>query len=109
MTSTATLEGIRRIETVGAVVRGEYGHLCRIVEVIENSRCSERHISVPLDVVVRTEPVGPGYGHTSAWASTLTLAEPGDIGSHPHRADCPCGAPAPTNYFGWHDVRENWS
>lgn len=104
--------GIARIETVGTIVRGPYGHLCRIVEVIESSRLAERHISSPLDVVVRTEPIGPSYGHESAWASSLRLAESTDqYGAHAHREGCECGEPyAPTQWqpFGWYDMRPSW-
>ncbi len=108
--STSTLEGIARIETIGAIVRGEYGQLARIVGVHEHARASARHISVPLDVVVATERVGPGYGHTSSWASKLTLAQDGDIGAHPHTRECECGEPYDESRGGyWYDVRESWS
>lgn len=108
-----TTHGIARIETVGAIVRGEYGQLCRITEVIESSRLTVTHVSSPLDVVVRTEPVGsPGYGHSSAWASSLTMALPGDrYGAHVHREGCVCGEPyAPTKqgHLGWYAMAPSW-
>jgi hypothetical protein len=111
---TVKTNGIARIETVGAVVRGPHGQLCRITEVVESSRMSERHVSAPLDVVVRTEPVGsPGYGHSSAWASSLSLALPTDrFGAHGHREGCACGMPYdPTiqGHIGWYHMRESWA
>jgi hypothetical protein len=101
---------VRTIETVGAIVRGPYGSLSVITEVIESSRCSDSHLTTPGDVVVRVRPHGVGYGHTSAWASELTLAEPGDIGAHPHWADCTCGAqPAnPQPWCRWVHVPATW-
>jgi hypothetical protein len=107
---TTTLAGIPRIETIGAVVRGKYGHLSRITEVLEYSRCSEQHISAPLDVVVRTEPVGVGFNHKSSWASDLTLAQEGDVGAHPHMRDnCECGQPYDETRSGlWYYVPANW-
>ena len=110
----AAQEGVRRVETVGAVCRGKYGQLCRIVSVREDTRTSENHIVAPLDVVVITEPVGsPGYGHSAAWASSLTLAEPGDrYGAHAHRVGCECGEPFDVSHrsahFGWYDMRPSW-
>lgn len=98
--------GIPRIETIGAIVRGEYGNLARIIGVYENSRCSARHVSVPLDVVVELEPIGPGFNHRSSWASKLTAAQPGDIGAHPHAAGCPCGAPHDGG--AWRYVPASW-
>lgn len=106
---TTTLAGISRIETIGAVVRGQYGQLARITEVLEYSRCSEQHISSPLDVVVRTEQVGAGYNHKCAWASSLVLAQAGDIGAHPHRQDCECGQPYDqSRQPGWYHVPASW-
>lgn len=81
------------IEEIGAIVRGQYGQLVRIVSVYEESRASPNHISIPSAVVVATEAVGPGYGHRSSWSSDLTLAEAGDIGAHPCSASCSCGDP----------------
>lgn len=106
--------GVRRIETVGAVCRGKYGQLCRIVRVEEETRASADHLSVPLDVVVLTEPVGsPGYGHGTSWASDLTPAEPGDrYGAHVHRVGCECGEPYDMTriqaHLGWYDMRPSW-
>ena len=104
---TNVTAGIARIETIGAIVRGEYGNLGRITEVIENSRCSPNHVSCPLDVVVRLEPVGPGFSHRSSWASKLTLAQPGDIGAHPHADNCPCGEPHSGGT--WRYVPASWA
>ena len=107
----ATTAGIARIETVGVLVRGEHGNLGRIKEVIENSRLTANHVSHPLDVVVRLEPVGPGYNFRSAWASSLSHAEPGDVGSHPHTRTCECVQPYDDSrggHWGWYDVRQSW-
>jgi len=104
-------EGIPRLETVGAIVRGEYHQLVRIVEVLERTRCSPRHITSPLDVVVRCEDVGPGYGHHSSWASKLTPAQPGDVGSHPHRPGCACGKPYDSAHgpsWLWYPMPASW-
>jgi hypothetical protein len=85
---------VTTVEAVGAMVRTEYDGLARITEVIESSRLSDQHVAAPGDVVVALEPVGPSYGITSAWASTLALAEPTDMyGRHPHTRDCECGLP----------------
>lgn len=88
----------RYIERPGTIVRGEYGLLARVVDVIERTRMSERHVTSPGDVVVTVEPVGPGYGHRSSWASKLTPAAPGDVGAHP----CHTGG------YGWRHVPASW-
>jgi hypothetical protein len=101
------------IETIGEVVRGPYGSLSRITAVLEESRLSERHVSSPGDVVVTLERVGPGYGHESAWASTLKPSKVGDVGAHPCRgaaAGCLCGHELDGwQPFGWQDRRESWA
>jgi hypothetical protein len=100
---------VKRIETIGTLVRGRYGNLGRITEVIESSRLSVNHVRAPLDVVVTLEPVGPGYGHRSAWASDLKLAHPGDVGSHRHRTGCECGRTVHgENTLYGVDVRSSW-
>lgn len=98
------------IETVGEVVRGRNGCLVQIIEVLEWTRLPDSHLTAPGDVVVRVQPHGPGYGYRSAWASELTPSQPGDVGVHLHRADCPCGAPSDMAewYVGVH-VRANWT
>ncbi len=106
---TAVTAGIRRIETVDAVVRTRFGQHARITGVVESSRCSAEHVSAPLDVVVTLESIGPSYGHTTAWASDLTEAEPGDVGSHPHRRGCECGQPYDETRGGfWYPVAATW-
>jgi hypothetical protein len=75
---TTTTAGV---ETVGAVVRGPYGNLGRITEVLEYSRLSPNHLSAPGAVVVRLEPLS-GFAHRSAWSNDLTLSQPGDVGSY---------------------------
>lgn len=101
---------VSTIETVGAIVRGPYGSLSKIVEVLERTRMPDTHMTRPGDVVVRVEQVGPGYGHQSAWASELALSKPGDIGAHPHWADCGCGAnpPNPQPWCRWVAVSATW-
>jgi len=101
---------VSTIETVGAVVRGPHGALSEIVEVLEYTRAPSTHLSIPGDVVVRVKPHGPGYAHESAWASELRPSQPGDIGAHPHRADCVCGAdpPNPQPHWGWVPVSATW-
>lgn len=88
---TTTTASSPYVETVGAIVRGKYGNLGRIVAVLEHTRCSPDHLSSPLDVVVELEPVGPGFNHRSSWASDLTLAQPGDVGAHQDYSDRSCG------------------
>lgn len=101
---------VSTIETVGAIVRGPYGSLSKIVEVLEHTRAPDSHLVNPGDVVVRLEPVGPGFNHTSAWAHKLSPSEQGDIGAHPHFADCKCGAnpPNPQPHWGWVPVPATW-
>lgn len=102
-------EGVTRIETIGAVVRGDTGALSRIAGVIESSRLSPDHVSCPLDVVVTLEQVGPGYNHRSAWASALAPAQEGDRGSHPHERDCECGEPYDDSRGGfYYHVPQSW-
>ncbi len=105
---TTMTAGIRRIETVGELVRTASGQLARITGVVETSRCSAEHISAPLDVVVLLDSVGPSYGHTTAWASDLTMAEPGDVGSHPHGPDCVCGRPFDDTRGPWYPIAASW-
>ncbi len=110
MTGHATLTGVRRIETVGAVVRTGFGQLARVTGVVESSRCSANHVSAPLDVVVELEAIGPSYGHGTAWSSDLTMAEPGDVGAHPHRRGCECGQPYDEARGGfWYPVGASWN
>ena len=106
---TATLTGIRRIETLGAIVRTGFGQLAQITGVAEETRCSAGHVSAPLDVVVTLTAIGPSYGNTTAWASDLTMAEPGDVGAHPHRRDCECGQPYDESRNGWYPVPASWN
>lgn len=85
------------IETIGTIVRGQYGELARIVEVLEHTRMSANHVSAPSAVVVKLEPVGPSFGHRSSWSHDLTPAEPGDVGAHPCH-----------NSYGWRYVGASW-
>lgn len=102
--------GIRRIETVGTLVRTGTGQLARITGVYEQSRCSADHVSAPLDVVVALESVGPSYGHDSAWASDLTPGHDGDVGAHPHRPGrCECGRDyGNRNGSNWFPAPASW-
>lgn len=104
------MQGIARIETVGAIVRGPHGLLARITAVLENTRASENHISAPLDVVVLVEPIGPGYRDGSAWASQLQLADGTEAyGAHPHGPGCACGEPyTGFQHWQWQHLPASW-
>jgi hypothetical protein len=105
------VEGIQRIETVGARVRTTYGMLARISAVLEQTRTSADHLSNPCDVVVLIDPIGPSYHHTSSWASALSEAKDSDrFGSHAHTVDCPCGEPftGPQPHWGWVAMGPSW-